>query len=84
MATKQLRNRWTDTHCERKKNGKNKLSSSTCPSVVCAATEKKDKCIIIRENNTEKIEACAWEMMKILALLLINLVTTGAFFHKSE
>ena len=36
------------------------------------------------ENNTEKIEACAWEMMKILTLLLINLVTTGAFFHKSE
>ena len=69
-----------------KKKAKNKLSSSTCPSVFCAATaqKKKDGCIIIRENNTEKIEACAWEMMKILALLLIKLVTTGAFFHKSE
>jgi len=69
-----------------KKNAKNKLSSSTCPFVVCVAKEKKRWMHHNQREqhlHTKKIEACAWEMIKILALLLITLLTTAAFFHKS-
>jgi len=54
-------------------NAKNKLS--TCPFVVCAATEKKR---LTHHNqreqhlHTKRIEACAWEMIKMLASALCD------------
>ena len=67
-----------------KKNGKIKLSNSTCTYVVCATKEKERWMHHNKREHTEKIEVCAWEIIKMLALLLLNLVTTGAFFDKSE